>query len=94
MSVFGFFWSVFSLIRIEYGEIRRDTEYLTVFSLVAGKYGPEKHRLRTLFTQRQVTGSFNFRLFEVEIFKKMALIEEYDVADDFKNNLYSKNVCT
>ena len=39
----SFFWSVFSRIWTEYGEIlRRDTEYLSVFSPNAGKYGPEK----------------------------------------------------
>ena len=35
-----FFWSVFSRIRT-----------LSVFSPNAGKYGPEKLRIRTLFTQ-------------------------------------------
>ena len=32
--------------------IRRDAEYLSVFSPHAGKHGPEKLRIRTLFTQR------------------------------------------
>ena len=31
--------------------IRRNTEYLSVFSLNAGKYGPEWLRVRTLFMQ-------------------------------------------
>ena len=31
--------------------IRRETEYLSVFSANMGKYGPEKLRIRTLFTQ-------------------------------------------
>ena len=31
--------------------IRRYTEYLSVFSLNAGKYGPDKVRIRTFFTQ-------------------------------------------
>ena len=31
--------------------IRRDAEYLSVLSPNAGKYGPEKLRIRTLFTQ-------------------------------------------
>ena len=31
--------------------IRRDTLYLSTFSLNAGKYGPEKLQIRTLFTQ-------------------------------------------
>ena len=31
--------------------IRRDTEYLCVFSPNVGKYGLEKFRIRTLFTQ-------------------------------------------
>ena len=33
------------------GWIRRDTEYLSVFSPNAGKYEPEKLRIRILFTQ-------------------------------------------
>ena len=40
------FWSVFPRIRTEYGEIRS-----TVSGLNAGKCGPEKLRIRTLFTQ-------------------------------------------
>ena len=32
--------------------IWRDTEYLCVFTLNAGKYGPEKTRIRTFFTHR------------------------------------------
>ena len=40
-----FFWFVLFRIRTEYGE------YLTVFSPNAGKHGPEKLRIRTLFTQ-------------------------------------------
>ena len=39
-----FFWSVYSRIRTEYGKI-------PVFSPTAGKYGPEKVRIRKLFTQ-------------------------------------------
>ena len=39
-----FFWSVFSRIRTEYGEIRS----IPVFSSNAIKYGPEKLRIRTL----------------------------------------------
>ena len=31
--------------------IRRDKEYLSVFSPNAGKYGPQKLQIRTLFTQ-------------------------------------------
>ena len=30
--------------------IQRDTEYLSIFSLNAGKYGEEKLQIRTLFT--------------------------------------------
>ena len=37
VQIRSFFWSIFSRIRTEYG-----TEYLTVFSPNAGKYGPEK----------------------------------------------------
>ena len=60
VSIFRVFWSVFSRIRTEYGEIRTispysvripDTEYLSVFSPNAGKYGPGKFRIPTLFTQ-------------------------------------------
>ena len=34
-----------------FGLLRRDTPYLPVFSPNAGKRGPEKPRIRTLFTQ-------------------------------------------
>ena len=44
-----FFWSVFSRILTECGKILR-TPYLSVFSQNAEKYGPEKLRIRTLFT--------------------------------------------
>ena len=37
----SFFWSIFSCIRIEYGDIR-SMEYLSVFNPNVGKYGPEK----------------------------------------------------
>ena len=43
------FWSVFSRIRTEYGETRSIS--LSVFSWNTGKYGPEKIRIRTFFTQ-------------------------------------------
>ena len=48
MSVLGVF-----LVRIfpHLDWTRRDTEYLSVFSLNAGKYGPEELRRQTLFTQ-------------------------------------------
>ena len=45
VSAFGVFWSVISHIRIEYGEIRS-------ISPNAGKYGPEKLGISTLFTKR------------------------------------------
>ena len=45
------FWSVFSSIRTEYGKI--DAPHFFAFSPNAGKYGPEKLRRRTLFTQWQ-----------------------------------------
>ena len=51
VRIWIFFWSVFSP---HSDWIRRDTEYteyLSVFSPNAGKYGPEKLRIRTLFTQ-------------------------------------------
>ena len=40
------FWSIFSHIWTEY----RDTPYLSLFSPNAGKYRPEKLRIRTLFS--------------------------------------------
>ena len=43
-SYLEFFWSVFSCICTEYGEI------LSVFSPYAAKYEPEKLLLRSLFT--------------------------------------------
>ena len=44
-----FLWSVFS--RPHSDVIQRDTDYLSVFSPNAGKYGPEKLRVWTQFTQ-------------------------------------------
>ena len=43
----------FFLVRIfpHLNWIRRDTEYLSLFSPNVGKYGPEKLRIWTLFTQ-------------------------------------------
>ena len=63
-----FFWSVFSRIRTEYGEV-----YLVQN---AGKYGPEKLRIRKIFTQCR--SYINFKWFEkfiriyyvIEIIKK------------------------
>ena len=37
----GFFGSVFSGIRTEYGEVR-STKHLSIFTPNVGKYGPEK----------------------------------------------------
>ena len=50
MSIFGVF-----VVRIfqNSGWIRRDREYLSVFSPNTGKYRPEKLRIRTHFTQCQ-----------------------------------------
>ena len=47
--------SVFSRIRTKYGEIQVS---LCVFSVNAGKYGPGKLRIQTLFKQFHVTGLF------------------------------------
>ena len=44
-----FFWSVFSRIRTDYGEI----QYLSVFTPNAGKYGPEKPRIRLHFSRSE-----------------------------------------
>ena len=54
VQIRSLFWSVFFLIRIEYGEILR---YLSVFSPIGGKYGPENfvfgHFLRSEQHQQQ-----------------------------------------
>ena len=52
VQIRSFFWSVFSRIQTEYREIRsislysvrmrENTEYLSVFTPNAGKYGPKK----------------------------------------------------
>ena len=44
--------------------IRNDIPYFSVFSLNGGKYGPEKLRIWTLFTQRDIyfTKLFNTHL--------------------------------
>ena len=47
-SVFGV---VLVCIFLHSNWIRRDTEYLSIFSPNAGKYGPEKFRIWALFTQ-------------------------------------------
>ena len=52
VQIWSFFWSVFSHIRTE----RTDTSYLSVFSPNVGKYGPEKLRIWTNFTQWKVLG--------------------------------------
>ena len=57
-----FFWSVFSVFELNTG----DTEYLSVFSPNAGKYGPEKLRIRTLFTQCIVWGQKIQSLYDQE----------------------------
>ena len=44
-------WSFLVRISPHSYPIRRDTEYLSVFSSNAGKYGPEKLQILTLFTQ-------------------------------------------
>ena len=58
VSVFGIF-----LVRISPHSdlIRRDTPFLSVLSRNAGKYRPEKLRIRTLFTQCQ-TLIYNLKL--------------------------------
>ena len=49
VSVFG----VFLVLNFPHSNwIWRDTPYLSVFCLNTGKYGPEKLRIRTLFTHR------------------------------------------
>ena len=48
VSLFGVF---LVLIFLHSDGIRRYMEYLSVFSSNAGKYGPEKLRIRTLLTQ-------------------------------------------
>ena len=45
------YFPAFGLNPERYRVIRRDTEYITVFSPNAGKYGPEKFRIWTLFMQ-------------------------------------------
>ena len=48
----GFVFGAFLLRIFPHSDgIRRDMEYLSVFSPNAEKYGPEKLRIRTLFTQ-------------------------------------------
>ena len=59
VSVFGVF-----LVRIfpHSDWIRRDTEYLLVFSPNVGKYWQEKLRIRTLFTQWTRQARFMYRI--------------------------------
>ena len=66
MSIFGIF-----LLRIFLHSdwIQSDTEYLSVFSPNTGKYGPEKLRIRTLFTQ--------YSLCDIRYFKEQYFDEFY-----------------
>ena len=48
VQIWSFLWSVFFL---HSDWLQRDTKYLSVFSPNAGKYGPEKFRIWTNFTQ-------------------------------------------
>ena len=58
VQIWSFFWSAFSHIRTEYGGII----YRSVFSLNAGKYGPEKLRIWTL-SRSDYTGSGRLEAF-------------------------------
>ena len=57
----SFIWSVFSHFRSEYGEILR-TAYLSVFSLNAGKCGPEKTSYLGTFHAMQMTANMIMRI--------------------------------
>ena len=57
----SFIWSVFSHFRSEYGEILR-TAYLSVFSLNAGKCGPEKTSYLGTFHAVQMTANMIMRI--------------------------------
>ena len=47
VQIWSFFWSVFSCIRTEYGDLRRTS----VFSPITGKYRPEKNAIFGQFTR-------------------------------------------
>ena len=58
VSIIGVFWSEFSHIRTEYGEI-----WSICIQFEWGKYGPEKLRIRTLFMQcNELIAIWNFSL--------------------------------
>ena len=66
--------------------IRRDTEYLSVFSLNAGKYGPANLWIRTLFLQCKPTNSnqcLQTLLCRIIIAKKIYLTERSFVLKTF-----------
>ena len=64
MSVFGVF-----LVRIfPHSDWRKDTEYLSVFSSNAGKYGPEKYLKRTLSMQCMAILTNTFLVFYILLF--------------------------
>ena len=54
------FWSVFSCIRTEYGEILRIASYSVG---ILGKCGPEELWIRTLFTQWSLPDNFQIKYF-------------------------------
>ena len=57
------FWSGFSRIRTEYGEMRV-IQSLSVYNLNARKCGPEDLGIRTLFTQSR----FKYKVFVIKCF--------------------------
>ena len=60
-----FFWSVFSRIRTEYGEIQ---SIGNAKCPNAGKYGPEKPRIRILFTQCLYCIPYDLTIAKLEVY--------------------------
>ena len=84
MSVFG----VFLVLIFPHPDwIRRDTPYLSVFNLNAGKYGPEKLRIRTLFTH------YFFRVSRLNRFSKFSTTNPASIYLFKANNRSTRKIC-
>ena len=71
--------------------IRRDTEYVSVFSPNAGKFEPEKLRIWALFTQWRTLGVFGFTKSITHYSKKGGVNTKSDRLEDCNTNISSNN---
>ena len=62
VQIRNYFWSVFSRIQTEYGEKRRETKYLSLFSPNTGKCLPRKTPYLDIFDAMHVISSQEYML--------------------------------